>query len=97
MGDFINDLSKADHVAEIVKAIAHPLRLRILACLKQGDHNVKSLTVRLGISQPHASYHLRILRLHGLLTDVRRGSEVQYRLARPRLKELASYLEGCPD
>ena len=97
MVNLIDNLDKAEHVAELVKAMAHPLRLSILAILNEGDQNVKSLAERLGVSHAHASVHLRTLRVHGILIATRKGSTVRYTLARPRLKELIQYLDGCPD
>jgi DNA-binding transcriptional ArsR family regulator len=97
MVHLIDNPDKAEHVAEIVKAMAHPLRLRILAILKEGDQNVKSLAERLGVPHSLASLHLRTLRIHGILNASREGATVRYTLARPRLKELIEYLDGCPD
>jgi DNA-binding transcriptional ArsR family regulator len=89
---------KAEHVAEVMKALAHPLRIRILAVLSAGvQENVTGLANRLGVSQSVLSQQLRILQTHGLLVGVRDGSSVRYTLARPRLKELVKYLDGCPD
>jgi ArsR family transcriptional regulator len=97
IGSLADDEEKADRVAEMLKALAHPLRLRILAILNEGDRNVNSLAERLGVSQSSVSQHLRTLRMQGLLVGSREGSNVRYALARPRLKELVKYLEGCPD
>lgn len=98
MNGLIDNSERAEHVAEIVKAIAHPLRLRILAALSAGaQENVTGLATRLKVSQSVVSQHLQILRTNGLLVGVRVGSSVRYTLARPRLKELVKYLDDCPD
>jgi ArsR family transcriptional regulator len=89
---------RAEQIAEMLKALAHPLRIRILAVLSEGtQENVTGLGNRLGVSQSVASQQLRILHTHGLLVGVRDGSSVRYALARTRLKEFVQYLEGCPD
>jgi len=85
----------ADQVAEVVKAIAHPMRLRIIAMLCQGDQRVISLARLLRARQSAVSQQLRILRMSGLITTVKSGGEVRYTLAEPRLRELVGCLEGC--
>lgn len=96
MDSLADNQEKAEQVAEIMKALAHPIRLRILAVLSRGELNVTELAQRLGIPQPHASLHLGVLRNHGVLNSRRDGPSVRYSLARKRLKELVEYLEGCP-
>ena len=98
MNSLTDNLERAEQIAEILKALAHPMRIRILAVLSEGVHeNVTGLASRLGASQSFVSQQLRILRTHGLLVSIRLGQSVQYTLARPRLKELVKYLEQCPD
>jgi DNA-binding transcriptional ArsR family regulator len=75
----------------LAKALAHPLRLRILGLLEQGSSTPKELARRLGVPLGNVSYHVRALRDHGFLelehTRVVRGAvEHRYRvLARPRI------------
>jgi DNA-binding transcriptional ArsR family regulator len=89
---------RAEQIAEMLKALAHPLRIRIFAVISEGsEENVTGLATRLGEFQPHVSQQLGILRTHGLLVGKRVGSSVRYSLARPRLRELVQYLEGCSD
>lgn len=98
MGSLTNNVERAEQIAETLRAVAHPLRIRILAVLSEGvEENVTELACRLGVSQSLVSQQLRVLRTHGLLAGLRVGHSVHYTLARPRLKELVRYLEGCPD
>jgi DNA-binding transcriptional ArsR family regulator len=75
----------------LAKALAHPLRLRILGLLEQGSSTPKALARQLGVPLGNVSYHVRALRDHGFLelehTRVVRGAvEHRYRvLARPRI------------
>ncbi len=87
--------AKAVQVAEMVKAIAHPMRLRIIALLNQGDQRVIALARQLERSQSAVSQQLRILRMCGLVSALKEGGEVHYTLAEPRLRELVNCLEGC--
>ncbi|MCB2187292.1 MAG: metalloregulator ArsR/SmtB family transcription factor [Deltaproteobacteria bacterium] len=86
---------RADRVAEMVKAIAHPMRLRIIATLAEGTQRVNSLAAYLGARPSAVSQQLRILRMSGLVSPLREGGEVYYALAEPRLRELLTCLEGC--
>ena len=90
-----DDLEKADRCAEVLKSLAHPLRLRIVAALTDGDEHVGALASRLGATQPAVSAQLRILRMRGLVAPSREGGFVRYQLAEPRLVELVACVEGC--
>lgn len=98
MGRLTDNSKKVERVAGLLKALAHPLRIRILAVLSEGAKvNVTGLANQLGVPQSVASKHLGILHAHSLLVGARDGTSVRYALARSRLKELVKYLEGCSD
>jgi len=63
---------------ELLKALAHPVRLRLLATLIEGRQCVKNLSKLLKISQPNVSQHLGILRNKGIVGCKREGSIVCY-------------------
>ena len=69
--------------AALLKAIADPYRLTMLATLAASDHEVCvcDFTDALPLNQPTVSHHLRILREAGLVTCERRGTWVYYQLA----------------
>jgi len=71
--------------ASMMRAIGHPLRLRILEILEQGEANVSELCEALGTSQPRISQQLARLRLEGVLETQREGNQVFYRIARPEV------------
>jgi DNA-binding transcriptional ArsR family regulator len=87
--------ARARHLAEILKALAHPLRLRIVAILCKGDQHVNGLAGVLGVKQAIVSQQLRILRMRGLVGVSRRDGYAYYRLAEPRLMDLVRCMEGC--
>jgi len=64
------------------KAVADPTRLAILKLLEHGELCVCHITDRLGLCQPTASRHLRILSAAGLVSARRDGRWVHYRLCR---------------
>jgi ubiquinone/menaquinone biosynthesis C-methylase UbiE/DNA-binding transcriptional ArsR family regulator len=65
----------------VLKAMAEPTRLRVLALLGYGELNVKDLTRVLGQSQPRISRHLKLLCEAGLVERAPEGSWVYFRLA----------------
>lgn len=69
--------------ATLLKAIADPYRLTMLATLAASDHEVCvcDFTDALPLNQPTVSHHLRILREASLITCERRGTWVYYQLS----------------
>jgi ArsR family transcriptional regulator len=91
----VADVGRAEQVADILKAVAHPLRLRIVATLCAEEISVNALAARLGASQAIVSQQLRILRMHRLVGAVRENGHATYRLTEPRLRDLVRCVEGC--
>ena len=89
------EATQAEHLAELLKALGHPVRLRIVAILSGGDRCVGELADLLGVRQATASQQLRILRMSGLVRVTRRGGYSHYCLAEPRLIDLVGCLRGC--
>jgi DNA-binding transcriptional ArsR family regulator len=87
--------ARAGHVAEVLKAVAHPLRLRIVALLCEGEAHVGALAERLDTPQPIVSQQLRILRARRLVDATRESGFARYRLAEPALRELVGCMEKC--
>jgi ArsR family transcriptional regulator len=90
-----SDAARAAHLAEVLKAVAHPLRLRIVALLCQGEAHVTALVDALGAPQPLVSQQLRILRAQGLVAASREDGFAWYRLAEPALRDLVCCMEKC--
>jgi ArsR family transcriptional regulator len=68
-----------------VRAVADPVRWRILGALAAEDLCVCHLTADLDLSQPLVSHHLRVLREAGLVEAERAGRWTYYRLCRAAL------------
>jgi len=78
---------KLDLSCEIVRALAHPLRLKILEFIDQHRRiHVNRIYNTLQIEQSITSQHLRILRLAGLVHAERDGKFIHYSLNYPRLE-----------
>ncbi len=81
-----------ERAAETLRALSHPVRLRIVQLLAEGEVCVKGLEEVLGISQPSVSQHLARLRYAGLIEFERRGHLVCYRLASDRASRILAAL-----
>ena len=64
---------KPESARALLKALADPLRLRIIETLAEGERCVCDLTSALNLSQSRLSFHLRVLRDAGLLMDRQSG------------------------
>lgn len=89
--------STFEQVAEVLKALGHPLRLRVVALLAEGPAHVGALADRLGAPQPITSQQLRILRMAGLVEAKREGGQAIYRLREPRLHKLLQCMALHPN
>lgn len=69
--------------AEILKAMAHPVRLMIIEALSKREHCVCELNEFFSIDQSTLSRHLSVLKSSGLVTDDKRGLKVFYQLTCP--------------
>lgn len=74
------DAPTLDDAALVLRALAHPVRMKIVSLLGGGELCVKRLEEILGIPQPSVSQHLTRLRHAGLISSERRGHLVCYRL-----------------
>jgi ArsR family transcriptional regulator len=86
---------RAVQLAGMFKALADPVRLRLLSLIAShdgGEACVCDLTGEFEVSQPTISHHLKVLREAGLLTSQRRATWVYYRVQPDALAVLAQVL-----
>ena len=84
--------AQADALARVFKALADPVRLRLLSMITSaegGEACVCELTVGFELTGPTISHHLKVLREAGLIEGDRRGTWIYYR-AVPSAMEAAS-------
>jgi DNA-binding transcriptional ArsR family regulator len=67
-------------------ALANPTRLRIVEQLAEGEHSVNDLAAQLHVAQPLISWHLRMLRLGGVIRTRREGRQVYCSLDLDRIR-----------
>lgn len=87
---------EAEPLARVFKAVADPVRLRLLSIIENEDHGeacVCDLTEPLGLAQPTVSHHLKILVEAGLLTRTLRGRWSYYAVIEPALQEFSALLK----
>lgn len=78
---------KLELSSEILRAIAHPLRLKILEFIDQNDMiNVNKIYNTLKLEQSITSQHLRILRNAGLVNTERDGKYIHYSIDYGKVK-----------
>jgi len=80
--------------ADFCSALSDPTRILILYSLNEKPLNVTELTGELGITQPNASRHLKILRERELVHTVRQGTTITYHLADKRLIQALDLLRA---
>lgn len=80
--------------AELCFALADPTRILMLYALEEGPRNVTDLGNALGITQPTASRHLKILRDRGLVRPERDGVVVNYHLHDRRILQALDLLRS---
>ena len=74
--------------AEFFRALAHPIRIRILETLAAGERSVQQLQDALHVDQPIASQQLAVLRGKNIVTPRKVGTTVRYALSDPLTTKL---------
>ncbi|UDY24122.1 ArsR/SmtB family transcription factor [Nocardioides sp. Kera G14] len=89
---------QAEGVAPMLKALADPVRLRLLSLVaahEDGEACVCNLNDAFDLSQPTISHHLKVMHEAGLLDREKRGTWVYYAVRRDALADLAALLGGA--
>ncbi|MHB0946495.1 MAG: ArsR/SmtB family transcription factor [Sedimentisphaerales bacterium] len=81
--------------AEILKALAHPLRVAILDFLKDGEQCVCDIAKYVGSERSNISRHLAVMVGAGVLSSEKRGLNVMYELKAPCIMDFFSCLTKC--
>lgn len=81
-----------DRASRSMKAMSHPLRLKILCALGDKEVNVQDIVNLVGTSQSNISQHLAILRDKGILMSRKDANRVYYRVGDARTLALISMM-----
>lgn len=84
-------IEELERMAQVLRLLAHPHRLKIVELLERKPAPVHSLVTALDLPQGTVSQHLNQMRRLGLVTAERRSKEVWYKIADPR----ALTILGC--
>jgi ArsR family transcriptional regulator len=90
-------LEQAEQVAPLLKALADPVRLRLLSLVASrqgGEACICDLNEAFELSQPTISHHMKVLHEAGLVDRDKRGVWVYYRIRPQALADLAALI-GC--
>jgi DNA-binding transcriptional ArsR family regulator len=87
-------VARAATTSDVFNAIAEPQRREILALLRAGERPVTELARVLGMTQPGASKHLRVLREVGLVRDRKAGKQRLYGLDARELRSVHEWTSG---
>lgn len=85
------DKELANHAAEVLKALAHPIRLQVVETLEGGELSVGEIAEAVGEKQAITSQQLNIMKDKGILSSRREGTRVFYRIE----NENAIRVLGC--
>ena len=75
-----------------LKALADPLRMEVIESLSEGECCVCDLMRKTGLAQSRLSFHLRVLKDSGLITDRQSGRWVYYKLDLESLQLLQDWI-----
>jgi ArsR family transcriptional regulator, arsenate/arsenite/antimonite-responsive transcriptional repressor len=92
-------VQQAEQVAPLLKALADPVRLRLMSLVAShdgGEACVCDLNDAFYLSQPTISHHLKVLHDAGLLDRDKRGVWVYYRARTDALASLGALIGGPP-
>ncbi len=85
-----------EKAANMLKAVAHPMRIAILNYLEDGKQlTVTEIHERLGIEQSTTSHHLGILKDKGVLASKREGKNTYYYLKHENLSSIVECISKC--
>jgi ArsR family transcriptional regulator len=88
-----SDFNKYNEMADLLKIIAHPVRICIIrGLLEKGECNVTYMQSCLGTPQSTVSQHIQKLKSAGIIEGRRNGLEIYYRVKHEKVAELIRLL-----
>lgn len=79
--------------ARVIQAMAHPIRLAIVDCLREGEVCVCEIAERVGAERSNVSRHLALMTTAGVLASRQEGLKVFYRLKCPCILRFLSCID----
>lgn len=78
---FLLNAGHLERAADILRTVAHPARLRIIAFLEEGERAVTEICKHLQAPQPSISQHLNLMKAKAILSSRRNGTQIFYSIA----------------
>jgi ArsR family transcriptional regulator, arsenate/arsenite/antimonite-responsive transcriptional repressor len=89
----VNYREELRELSDVLKAMGHPVRLKIILLLAEKCRCVKELWDNLQLPQAVVSQHLKVLRNHGVLEARREGAKVCYLITDGMTRDIVTALE----
>jgi ArsR family transcriptional regulator, zinc-responsive transcriptional repressor len=98
----LTDLSHLQEAAECLRSLAHPVRLRMVQMMLQGEFTVGELAEACEVPSHMASEHLRLMQHCGFLARRQDGRRIYYQVSEPAVKRIMNCIEsrfgaGCSE
>jgi DNA-binding transcriptional ArsR family regulator len=77
-----------DDAASLMKLMAEPMRLRLLALLREGEYCVKDLVEETGAGQANISKHLSLMSMSGIVARRKEGLFAYYYVSNPAVFDI---------
>ena len=91
--DLLTREKDIEQASRALRAIAHPLRLKILCVLGDGEVSVQDIVDSVGTSQSNISQHLGMLRDKGVLGSRKESNKVYYHMADSRILKVLEMMQ----
>jgi len=78
--------------SDLLKAIGHPIRLRILEGLMKNECNVNKIVRTLNVPQSTVSQHLGVLRIRGIIRARKEGAKTCYGIIENKARKIIKVL-----
>jgi DNA-binding transcriptional ArsR family regulator len=92
------DIRLLMNAAEMMKAVAHPVRMQIISLLQKNKHlTVTHLQENLNMEQAIVSQHLAVMKKKGVLVCRREGKNAYYSIKNPLLIRIVDDVKKCQD
>jgi DNA-binding transcriptional ArsR family regulator len=90
----LTGLENLQHAAECLRTLAHPMRLRMVQMMLQGEYTVGQLAEACEIPSHMASEHLRMMQHCGFLSRRQAGRRTYYQVAEPAIARIMQCIES---
>ncbi len=89
------EIKQLERAADVLRAVAHPIRLQIIQLLSQKEMTVTEIYQTLGTRQSSTSQQLNIMKTRDIVKSRRKGNQVYYSLRHPQIIQLIGCISNC--